>query len=218
MTIILAMLLASGSNHNSAIGTVILIIIAVIGFILMLLPGFRRAMAAPSRNDPNDKQGHPMSRRGLVVAYLALVPILAGSAVDVCRDSEHWPWSCYPMYSYPDSSRHFDDYRLYGVPAGNPSGEIPLCNDSRYIQPFDNSRLAGALATVVGKPGLHGGLVDCLVRYERLRRAGRHNGPLLITIRLYHVFWTLDPTGRNIDSPDRRELIDEADLPDNPKL
>jgi hypothetical protein len=218
MTIDVTMLLAAGSAHSSAIGTVILAVIGCIGLILVLLPSFRRGITAPLRNDRNDPQGPAMSRRGLLVAYLAVVPILGGSTIAICRDSEHWPWSCYPMYSNPDSGRHFDDYRLYGVPADFPSSEIPLANDSRYIRPFDNFRLAGALFKAVGKPRLHGELVDLLMRYEQMRREGRHGGPELITIRLYHVFWTLDPWGRNLDSPDRKELIDEAESPANPKL
>jgi hypothetical protein len=140
--------------------------------------------------------------------------ILGGSILDAVRDTEHWPWSCYPMYSYMQIGTTFDDYRLYGVAKQNPDTEISLFTDERYLQPFDQSRLAEILETVHGDPRLHDGLLNCLTRYEALRRGGRIDGPELVKLRMYHVLWTLDPFGATIEKPDRKELIDEVALPD----
>ena len=52
----------------------------------------------------------------IFAAYGVMAFILGGSFLDCARDSEHWPWSCYPMYSEIETGTTFDDYRLYGVP------------------------------------------------------------------------------------------------------
>jgi hypothetical protein len=118
------------------------------------------------------------------------------------------------MYSYMETGIHFEDFRLYGVPKQNPNTEISLFTDERYLQPFDQSRLAEILRAVQSSPRLHDGLMNCLMRYESLRRGGRHDGPELVKLRMYHVFWTLDPYCSTIEKPDRKEFVDEVALPD----
>jgi hypothetical protein len=54
-------------------------------------------------------------------------------------------------------------------------------------------------------------LSDCLRRYEELRRQAHHRGPPLIAMRLYEVEWTIDRQAANVDRPDRRRFIAEAD-------
>lgn len=196
---------------HSVGGTVVLVILGIGFFALMLTPGFWKQFWSPCHPRPEQGVVQIMSTRRLLIAYAAIAFILFGSILDLCRDTEHWPWSSYPMYSYAERGETFDDYRLYGVPKNAPNTEIALYNDSRYLEPFDASRLAEALKHSLSKPGLHKGLENCLQRYEQLRRSGEHNGPELSAIRLYHVFWTLDRTGRNIDRPDHKDLIDQVD-------
>ena len=181
-------------------------VILAIGFLLIIRPAFW----APAEPSPGKT---PMSRRRLLVVYGLIAFILGGSLLDCVRDTEHWPWSCYPMYSYPETATTFDDYRLYGVPKDNPDTEISLFLDERYLQPFDQSRLSLVLEESLWKPDLREGLENCLTRYEALRRGGRHEGPELVKLRMYHVFWTLDPAGANIEKPDRKELIEEVTMP-----
>ena len=154
-----------------------------------------------------------MGRRRVLVVYGLMGFIVGGSLLDAVRDTEHWPWSCYPMYSYMETGTTFDDYRLYGVLKENPETEISLFTDERYLQPFDQSRLAEALDQALGDSRLHEGLRNCLNRYEALRRAGGMRGRNWLKLRMYHVFWTLDPIGKTIEKPDRKELIDEVTLP-----
>jgi hypothetical protein len=82
------------------------------------------------------------------------------------------------------------------------------------LQPFDPSRLALVLQESMYKPDLKDGLQNCLDRYEALRRGGRHQGPELAKLRMYHVFWTLHVSGDNLDQPDRKELIAEVSAGD----
>jgi hypothetical protein len=185
-------------------------VLFAIGFFWVIRPVFWKPVEPETGKTP-------MRRGRVLVVYGLMVFILGGSVLDAVRDTEHWPWSSYPMYSFMETGTTFDDYRLYGVPKENPNTEISLFTDERYLQPFDPSRMAEVLEIVNGEPGLHGGLANCLTRYEALRRGGRHEGPELVKLRMYHVFWTLDPRGATIEKPDRKELIDEVTLPASEK-
>lgn len=48
------------------------------------------------------------------------------------------------------------------------------------------------------------------MRYEAVRREGLHHGPPLQAIRLYLLYRSPDGWARNIDRPDRKELIFEV--------
>jgi len=151
------------------------------------------------------------------VFYCLFAFIVGGSALDLARDTEHWPWSCYPMYSWPERGTKFDVYRLYGVLKSDRQTEISLYTDERYLQPFDQSRMAEIIAATYGKPDFDKALWNCLNRYEAMRRAGRHDGPELAGLRAYHVFWTLDPYGKTIEHPDSKQKIAEVMLPEGGK-
>ena len=150
-----------------------------------------------------------MSRARLWVVYTLGAVILGGSLYDFVRDTEHWPFSTYPMFSEISLGNAYSILRLYGVVQRSPLIEIQLDNNL-YLQPFDNSRLADALERARQENKLDEAVTDCLARYEALRRAGRHNGPSLVAMRLYLVTWTPDSSARNIDRPDRKELLTEV--------
>lgn len=155
----------------------------------------------------------PMSR-GRLLAFTGVFAIIAGpSFLDAVRDTEHWPWSCYPMYSEMERGTKFDDLRIYGVLKSDRQTEISLFTDERYLQPFDQSRMAEILAKTYWSPDFDKGLWNCLSRYEAMRRAGRHDGPELAGIRVYHVYWTLDPYGKTIEHPDSKVKMAEVMLP-----
>jgi hypothetical protein len=205
-----AWLLATQKQHRA----VVLLTCTGLALAVLMLPGFWTMLFTPTRIPQEANAAHvPMSRRRMFAAYGVILFIIGGSFLDLARDTEHWPWSCYPMYSYPESGTTFSDLRLYGVIAGDPKSELPLYNDERFVQPFDQSRMAEVLAKTSWMPGIDDGLRNCLKRYETLRRAGRHDGPALSGLRLYKVYWTLDPWGANIDKPDKKVLLHEVSLP-----
>jgi hypothetical protein len=188
------------ANHMSA-GLVVLgacILIAVVGL--------TRKVALPP-SESADKIA--MSRPRLVVVYALGAVILGGALSELVRDTEHWPFSPYPMYSELSPSKTLSVPRLYGVVQTSPLIEIQLDN-GLYIQPFDNSRLADALEHARQKDKLQEAVADCLTRYEVLRRAGRHDGPPLVAMRLYEVTWTLDPSPSDLNQPDHKELLTEV--------
>jgi hypothetical protein len=186
--------------------------VVIVVAVVLLLPAVRRAIFAPTRSAGDDESNvRPMQSRGLVAAYIVIVLIIGGSLFDMLRDTEHWPWSNFPMYSrLGDKGATFQDYRLYGVPKANPLGEFSLSTDGRFTQPFDTSRLAEALAELANDPHLHQGIEDCLRRYENLRKAGAHDGPEISALRLYRVTFKIDPYGRNTQTPEEKSFIDQA--------
>ncbi len=152
-------------------------------------------------------------RRKALLSFVFLA-FIAGSAYDLAMDQEHWPFSQYPMFSVAWHASTFSWLRLYGV--ADDGREFPL-ESNRYILPFDQSRLPKAFRQMLERPDgvarARAGLVDCLVRYRELRLQGEHDGPPLSALRLYKVEWRIDPAAANVDHPDRRELVAEADRP-----
>jgi hypothetical protein len=155
----------------------------------------------------------PMAKQRIWLFCLLAAIITGGSLFDLLRDSEHWPFSPYSMYSSLVTSPTLTTLRMYGVTEGESQTEFPL-SDNRYLQPFDNSRFPSAIDDIIRDPKrrylLDDAVRDCLLRYEALRRAGLHNGPPLQAIRLYRVFWALDSRARNVDQPDRKDFIVEV--------
>jgi len=154
-----------------------------------------------------------MSRQRIWLVFSLAAVITSGSLFDLLKDTEHWPFSPYSMYSSVVESHTLTTLRLYGVTEGESPAEVPL-SDNRYLQPFDNSRFPSAIDDIIRDPKrrylLDDAVRDCLLRYEALRRAGRHTGPQLQAIRLYRVFWALDSQARNVDRPDRKDFIVEV--------
>jgi hypothetical protein len=173
--------------------------------LLAVIVWTREATVEPSR--PVDKVA--MSKPRLLVVYGLGAVIFSGLVSDLVRDTEHWPFSMFPMYSEVSRAKTFSMLRLYGVVQRSPLIEIQLDRNT-YLQPFDNTRVADALAQALQKNRLDEGVNDCLERYEALRRAGRHDGPPLVAMRLYRVTWTVDDSASNIDRPDRKDLLYEV--------
>ena len=140
-----------------------------------------------------------------------LVGLIAGSAYDTLTDQEHWPFSQYPMFSGTWASPTFTWLRLFGVPADG--REFPL-DDNRFVAPFDQSRLPKSLRQMLLAPDrdarIHTALVDLLARYEQLRQHAGHDGPPIVTLRLYEMEWTIEPDAGNVDRPDHRRFIAEV--------
>jgi hypothetical protein len=180
----------------------------------VLTPPVRRAILAPTKSDDTNPGVWPMGRVGMFAAYIPITLIIGGSVFDMLRDTEHWPWSNFPMYSQiEEKGTTFEDYRLYGVLKSNPTAEFSLSTDSRYTQPFDPSRLAEALSLLADDPRLHEGLQDRLRRYEILRQSGAHNGPAISGLRLYRVGFVLKADAANSENPEEKILIDEVSSP-----
>jgi hypothetical protein len=157
----------------------------------------------------------PLATPRILMIDILMGVILAGSLFNIIMDTEHWPFSNYPMYSVEAKSRSLTTFRLYGVTEKQSLREFPLIQ-FQYTQPFDNSRLSTAFASIYfyQYPGrardLHDAVQNCFQRYEARRQAGRHNGPPLQAMRLYQVDWVLDPWARNVDRPDSKQLVVEV--------
>jgi hypothetical protein len=192
-------------------------LLASFAFVLLIFSSsreLRRAFWAPAQGDGVSPSTQPMRRSRLLIAYAVGAVILGGSLYDLANDSEHWPFSQYPMFSYLETrtDRRFTLLRLYGVPRSQLLPEFPL-DRNEYLEPFDNSRLPNALGLLLEQHRLIPALQDCLQRYEALRISGIHRGPALKALRLYRVTWRLDLRASNVNDPDQKQLLGEVSAP-----
>ncbi|HXI27548.1 MAG TPA: hypothetical protein VNG89_03980 [Vicinamibacterales bacterium] len=148
-------------------------------------------------------------RRIIVNTLLAF--LVCGSLYDIARDSEHWPFSQYPMFSGIWRATTFRWYRLVGV---RDDGVEMVLDRSRYIRPFDQSRLHLAFVQLAERAdatlAVPAAVGNALERYERQRLRGMHDGPHLRAMRLYLFEWHLEPDAGNVNRPDGRQLVAEA--------
>ena len=155
----------------------------------------------------------PMARHRVWLVNAVVGLIALGSMYDIVRDTDHWPFSNYAMYSELQPAPTLTVLRLFGVTEGASPREFAL-TEAPVIQPFDQSRLSAAIAGMAYAPERREQLTpaqrDIMARYEQLRRAGRHSRPPLQAVRLYRVFWRLDPQALNLDRPDRKQLLFEV--------
>ena len=122
----------------------------------------RKAFWAPTR-PATDSKSRAIPRWRLLTAYAVSALIIGGSFYDFVTDTETWPFSQYPMFSFieaPPNGR-FTIMRLYGVTEWQPLSEFPL-DDNQYLEPFDNSRMQNAFDQVLSRRQLPTALDDCL--------------------------------------------------------
>lgn len=158
--------------------------------------------------------GARMSSRRLLLVHVVLALLVGMSAYDITTGQEHWPFSPYPMFADVENRPMLTSLRLFGVTDEISPREIPL-RDEALIRPFDQCRISTAFSGAYDDPDrrplLPELLKDSLSRYEARRVAALHHGPPLRAIRLYRMEWSLDSDARNIDAPDRRQLLEQVE-------
>src|SRR5689334_11010548 len=132
-------------------------------------------------------------RCGLVNGLIA--GVVGGQLYDILTNSEHWPFSNYPMFGRPKRNGGVTTLRLHGVSKDSDQRELPW-SGPEYIRPFDESRLRVGLTRLNQQPNrealLEAALRDLLGRYEERRLSRQHAGPPLRGLRLYQLGWTID--------------------------
>lgn len=158
--------------------------------------------------DPSGSVGLPKTRRLLVMVLVAV--IFLGQLYDTAVDGDHWPFSSYPMFARPREPT-LRLRRLYGLTAAG--DEIPIVVP-RDLAPFHEARLMTAFKRLGRRPDrdarMAAGLEATLDLYERRRRSGAHDGPLLRGVRLYLIGFAFDPAASNRDAPSERRLLAEV--------
>ena len=171
---------------------------------------------------------HTLSRHRIWFVHSVIALIVVGYSFDILTDTEHWPFSSYPMFSRIPREATLRVDRLFGVTRESPPRELPLvAND--YLHPFDDHRLHERLEMYTGpstwspilsvgfaripavpnkRDQLRLALLNCLERYDAGLEARRHEGPPLQGIRLYSLEWQIDPWAANRDQPSRTLLLE----------
>lgn len=149
----------------------------------------------------------PMTRaRRVLVGTIATLLVVA-SVFEIVRDGDHWPLSSYSMFAElraPDVRLK----RLYGVHDGHEMELIvPL-----HVAPFHEARLMTALRRLGrrgdGPDARRAALHAILERYETLRAAQQHDGPVLDGLRFYELSWPRASGAVNRESPSRRMITE----------
>jgi hypothetical protein len=157
-----------------------------------------------------------MTRTRLVAIHLVILLVIGGHAIVIALDPipEAWPFSQYPMYSRrPPAFPRLTQRALFGIPATDPSIEIPL-TDASYLAPLNVEYISGGFARILrsrDRARLDQALQDCSHVYEQRRREGLHDGPPLLGVRLYELAWNIDADLANVGRPARRLLAELRD-------
>jgi len=158
----------------------------------------------------------PMKRwRTWLVAALAAF-IVVGHAYDIAAQTEHWPFSFYPMYGRVQKKPTLQMLALY-VLTPDPHNRRKMKRfrviDGDYVPPLNEVRLRNILMAAWGRDGSRSGEVeqtaavlrDYLRAYESRRVAGAHAGPPVVEAQLCRITWrvkqgAVDRTPRKIES------------------
>ncbi len=157
----------------------------------------------------------PMRPWRVWLVYGVVGAIVLGHLYDIAFQVEHWPFSNYPMWARPAKDWYIKNVVPVGITAGPEAAEVELTNP-KYFAPLPPhyqkiaiSRVANPRRAAQRDPMLR----DYLAYYERLRAAGKHDGPRLRGVRLYEVHWELDRQARTAGQPGKRTLLYEYTLP-----
>lgn len=143
---------------------------------------------------------------------LLLAGLLIASAYEIAVRGEHWPFSSYPMFSKTRTEARVLHHAILAIPQDG-SEAFPLY-ESKYIYPFLWYRQRAALRRMLNGPGgteaVKEGLKDTLARYEYNRQQGRHDGPLLRSLQLYQIDWSIDPDEPDFIRTEERDFVAEV--------
>lgn len=166
-----------------------------------------------SNNPPDEGHVAPSAMRPWRVRVVSAVVLLVivGHLHEVARQSEHWPFSNYPMWATVTREWDVTQAMPVGVSADDSTGEIVLTDPAYFApMPIFHQRLALDRAARRQKDAV---LRDYLSHYERRRRAGLHAGPELRGIRVYQLAWTMDRHASNAETPGQKRLLYEYPPP-----
>ena len=144
----------------------------------------------------------------LGVVYCLIAVVIGGSILPIVTGIELWPFSPYGMYADQRRERTVSILRLFAVTDQTPPTELPLYN-GMGLEPFDQSGVHTAFQRLLLERDhssmLQPALRDCLARYRA--RLGPQERQYIRGLKLYRLFWHLDPWAGNVGRPDQQELL-----------
>lgn len=135
----------------------------------------------------------------MVFAIAAI--LILGHGYDIAAQTEHWPFSFYPMYGRVQKKQRLTVLALYGVMQEGSRTRLERIVSGDFVPPLSETRMRNILMTSWGRDGsaknakrdtadiLH----DYLKRYEARRIQGLHDGPPMIEAQLCQVMYGIKP-------------------------
>jgi len=158
----------------------------------------------------------PMRAWRIVLVLGVIAILLFGHTYDIVSQTEHWPFSYYPMYAKVEKRRQVTALSLFLTVERNGKRQTVRATEDRAIPrlPALNEARLRVILTAAWNSGagnntiaLRKVLADYLKLYESKRVAGEIRGPELLDARVYRVTWRLRPDGSAEDRPSRSDLI-----------
>ena len=133
-----------------------------------------------------------------IVALLAIA-LIAGHAFDIITQTEHWPFSFYPMYGRMQKKKRLRVPALYGVVLKDNKWKGQRITSSEFVPLLSEARIRNILIASWGRDGsgpkakrdTAAILRDYLKLYESRRIAGLHNGPPMLEAQLCEITWVV---------------------------
>jgi hypothetical protein len=156
-----------------------------------------------------------MKRWRLWLVNGVIAVLVVGHLWEIGRQSEHWPFSNYPMWARVTREWRLRHVVPLGVTAEEPFEEVKLTDPAYFApMPMYYQRLNLERAARRKRDDM---LRDYLAHYEQRRREGLHDGPPLRSIRLYEHAWTMERDASDVAKPEKTTLLYEYPPPDGGK-
>ncbi|CAN5331520.1 hypothetical protein BH09PLA1_BH09PLA1_20530 [soil metagenome] len=140
----------------------------------------------------------PMRRWRIGLVFALAIILIAGHVYDIVRQSEHWPFSYYPMYGRVQKKSRLRVLSLYGVMQhGKRAKGERITRD--FVPQLGEARLRNIFIASWGRDGSGPKaqrdtvaiLRDYLKLYESRRIAGLHDGPPMVEAQLVQITWVV---------------------------
>lgn len=148
----------------------------------------------------------PMKRWRVWMVGAVAALLVAGHAYDIRTQTEHWPFSYYPMYGRAQKKNRLHILSLIGIVQDGKKSRMHRLDSGHYVPQMSEARTRNILMASWGRDGKEPGaeretgdiLRDYLAMYEARRAQGLHDGPQLSEIRLCRLTWVIknDVTGK----------------------
>ena len=155
----------------------------------------------------------PISRGKMWLVFGLCAVIVLGHLADLALQREHWPYSNYPMWSFPSRGWEVKREMLRGVTDEPVPREIYITPNLIYPIPYWMVVVQMGRSTDLLKKGdarqAESVTQGLLTLYENRRKAHLHDGPPLKSIRLYQVTWLMnkDATEESKRNPIDTQLL-----------
>jgi hypothetical protein len=147
----------------------------------------------------------PADNFSRLVPNAVIVLVITIFLYDILFYTEHWPFSSHRMYSVLTGPTYVKNEVFMVTPDGEVPMDVPV-----HLKPLGNSRLTYMLKNIVrlrDRRATKHALASLARIYERNKMEHKEDWPEMIGLKIYRLQWQLDPELKNIDYPQKTQMI-----------